>query len=87
MPTPNASYSVSLTVELDHRPGTLGRLTTAIGDAGGNITAVDIVEADHQRIVRDVTVLATDDVHVRRSVDRSKSSTASTSGRGRTGRS
>ncbi len=34
-------YSVSLKVMLDNVPGVLGRLTSTIGDAGGNIFAVD----------------------------------------------
>ncbi|MBW3669093.1 MAG: NAD-dependent malic enzyme [Actinobacteria bacterium] len=65
MPTPNASYSVRLRIELDNRPGVLGRLTTAIGEAGGNISALDIAEATTSLIVRDVTVFAVDDEHVR----------------------
>ncbi len=63
MVTPNVSYSVVLRVELSHRPGTLGRLTTAIGDAGGNILGVDIVEVSGDVIIRDITVLATDVDH------------------------
>jgi len=64
--SPNASYSVRIRVELDHRPGTLGRLTSAIGDAGGNIAGLDMVEARGPRMVRDVTVLAIDEAHVER---------------------
>jgi malate dehydrogenase (oxaloacetate-decarboxylating) len=64
MPAPNASYSVRLRVELENRPGVLGRLTTAIGEAGGNISALDIVEASGTVIVRDVTVYAVDEGHV-----------------------
>jgi malate dehydrogenase (oxaloacetate-decarboxylating) len=64
--TPNASYSVCLRVEIDNRPGMLGRLTTVIGEAGGNILALDIVEARSSSIVRDVTVYAGDDVQVER---------------------
>ncbi|SHE49195.1 malate dehydrogenase (oxaloacetate-decarboxylating) [Ferrithrix thermotolerans DSM 19514] len=63
MVTPNVSYSVVLRVELSHRPGTLGRLTTAIGEAGGNILGVDIVEVSDDVIVRDITVLAVDVEH------------------------
>ena len=40
MATPTAAFSIRLRVRLDNRPGTLGRLATAIGDAGGNITAL-----------------------------------------------
>jgi len=37
---PTAAYSIRLRVRLDNRPGSLGRLATAVGDAGGNIAAI-----------------------------------------------
>ena len=40
MATPTAAYSIRLRVRLANRPGTLGHLATAIGDAGGNIVAI-----------------------------------------------
>jgi hypothetical protein len=40
---PVASCSVTLRVKLVNRSGSLGRLTTAIGRAGGDIGAIDIV--------------------------------------------
>ncbi len=42
-PTPSASYSLTLRVKLSSRAGSLGELTTAIGRAGGDIGAIDIV--------------------------------------------
>ncbi len=42
----SAQYSIILRVEIDHRPGMLGRVATAIGDAGGSIGSVDLVDAD-----------------------------------------
>jgi malate dehydrogenase (oxaloacetate-decarboxylating) len=35
------AYSISLKVRLQNLPGALGRLTTAVGEAGGNITAIE----------------------------------------------
>ncbi len=64
MSTPNAAYSVRMRVELENRPGTFARLATAIGDAGGTLGALDIVEATTERMVRDVTVYAGDEGHV-----------------------
>jgi malate dehydrogenase (oxaloacetate-decarboxylating) len=64
MPVPNASYSVCIRVEVDHKPGSLGRVATAIGEAGGNIAALDIVEVVGDRIVRDVTIFAGGEEHV-----------------------
>ncbi|MGH9300963.1 MAG: NAD-dependent malic enzyme [Acidimicrobiales bacterium] len=69
MPTPNASYSVAIRVQLENQPGTLARLTTAIGGAGGNILGLDIVEIAGPRMVRDVTVLASGTDHVTRIKD------------------
>ena len=64
MATPNVSHSVTIRAEISHRPGALGRLTTAIGEAGGNILGLDLIEVGHDLIIRDITVLATDDDHV-----------------------
>ena len=52
----SAGNSIILRVKLSHSPGVLGRLTAAIGDAGGNIGAIDIVSAEREFLVRDITV-------------------------------
>ena len=44
--TPSAQYSLTLRVEIDHRPGMLGKVASAIGDAGGTIGAVDLVQVE-----------------------------------------
>ncbi|MEP7337961.1 MAG: ACT domain-containing protein, partial [Acidobacteriota bacterium] len=41
---PSEGYSITLRLRLANRPGMLGHVTSAIGEAGGNIGAVDIVE-------------------------------------------
>jgi malate dehydrogenase (oxaloacetate-decarboxylating) len=56
VPSVSAQYSIILRVEIDHRPGMLGRVATAIGDAGGSITSVDLVSLDQKHTVRDITV-------------------------------
>ena len=63
MAATNAAYSVRIRVEVGNEPGSLGRLATAIGTAGGNITALDIVDATTARIVQDVSVDARNDSH------------------------
>ncbi|HEX9375181.1 MAG TPA: ACT domain-containing protein, partial [Actinomycetota bacterium] len=63
--TPSAGYTFSLRVNLANTPGTLGRLTTAIGRAGGNIGAIDLVEHRITMVVRDITVLCRDEGHAR----------------------
>jgi len=61
--TPSASYSITVRVEIKNRPGMLGRVTSAIGEAGGDIGAVDIVELLKDIVVRDFTINARDDRH------------------------
>src|SRR5678810_357815 len=43
-PTPSASYSLTLRVKLSSRAGSLGELTTAIGRAGGDIGAIELMQ-------------------------------------------
>ncbi len=62
-PTPSASYSLTLRVRLSSRAGSLGELTTAIGKAGGDIGAIDIVTVGNNYIIRDVTVSSVSSTH------------------------
>jgi malate dehydrogenase (oxaloacetate-decarboxylating) len=61
--SPNPAYSVRLRVEVGNTPGSLGRLATAIGEQGGNIAALDIVEATAASVIEDVTIDARDEGH------------------------
>src|ERR671915_161732 len=60
---PSASYSFTLRVEFPHRAGSLGKILTAVGDAGAMVGAVDIVRMGQQRSTRDITVNARDSKH------------------------
>jgi malate dehydrogenase (oxaloacetate-decarboxylating) len=62
-PTPSASYSLTLRVRLSSRAGSLGELTIAIGRAGGDIGAIDIVTVGNDYIIRDITVSAVSSSH------------------------
>ncbi|MBA2705358.1 MAG: NAD-dependent malic enzyme, partial [Blastocatellia bacterium] len=53
---PSDSYSLTIRVKLSSRAGTLGEVTTAIGRAGGDIGAIDIVSVGRDYIIRDITV-------------------------------
>ena len=59
----SASYSVTLRVRLDDRPGTFADLARAIADAGGLLGAIDLVRVETGAKVRDVSVFATDVAH------------------------
>jgi malate dehydrogenase (oxaloacetate-decarboxylating) len=61
--TPSASYSLTLRIELDNEPGMLGEVTSAIGEAGGSVGAIDIVKAASGKLVRDITVDASSQEH------------------------
>lgn len=52
----STQYSIALEVSLDNSPGILGKLTTAIGDAGGNIFAVDGFVAKGPTLERKIVV-------------------------------
>jgi malate dehydrogenase (oxaloacetate-decarboxylating) len=67
---PSASYSFILRTETSNRPGMLGQLTTAIGEVGGDIGALDIVRAGGSRMVRDLTIAARDEIHADTIVNR-----------------
>lgn len=69
MHTPSASYSLTLRVKLSSRAGTLGQVATAIGRAGGDIGAIDIVSAGSDFIIRDITVSAASSDHGEKIVD------------------
>ena len=56
MAAPSAQYSLIIRVEIPNRPGMLGRVASAIGDAGGNIGSVDLVSVDSTDTLRDITV-------------------------------
>lgn len=61
--TPSAQYRLTIRVKLDDAPGNLARLTTAIGDAGGIVAAVDMVEMDGSSSLRDIVVDASGREH------------------------
>ena len=63
MPVPNASYSITMRVHLGDDPRGVGRVTTAVGEAGGGVVAVDIVESRGERMVVDLTINASDADH------------------------
>src|SRR5262245_61791895 len=67
-PRPTEGYSITLRLRLANKPGVLGKVTSAIGEAGGNIGAIDIVEVGANQLVRDITVAAGNDVHAKQIV-------------------
>ena len=68
-PTPNASYSLTLRVRIHNKPGKLGEITTAIGQAGGDIEGIDIVSVGKDFLIRDITVNAASENHDEQIID------------------
>ena len=54
---------MTLRVRLSSRAGSLGELTMAIGRAGGDIGAIDIVTVGNDHIIRDITVSSVSSKH------------------------
>src|SRR5881628_2685908 len=69
---PTASYSLTIRLEIDNRPGMLGKVTSAIGKAGGDIGAIDLVEVRKKTLIRDLTFKASDEPHGQQVVKRLK---------------
>ncbi len=67
---PTASHSQTVRLEIKNVPGMLGRVTSAIGKAGGDIGAIDLVQAGKAIVIRDVTFNGRDERHGQQVVDR-----------------
>jgi len=61
--TPSAQYRLTIRIQLDDNPSVLGNVTSAIGEAGGLVGAVDVVDSDAGHSVRDVMVDASGREH------------------------
>ena len=61
--TPSAQYRLSIRVKLADSQGILGHVTSTIGDAGGIVGAVDLVETDGAHSLRDIVVDASGREH------------------------
>jgi malate dehydrogenase (oxaloacetate-decarboxylating) len=66
------SYAITVRLRYHDRPGLLGKITTAIGDANGFIGAVDIVGVTEGQIARDITINASTVEHGQQIVEKIK---------------
>ena len=60
---PTAAYSIHLQVALDNVPNTLGRLATAIGEAGANIMSMGGFDVRGDLLVNDVVANCRNEEH------------------------
>jgi malate dehydrogenase (oxaloacetate-decarboxylating) len=66
---PTAAFSITLDCQLENVPGALGQLCTAIGDAGGNIGALDGFDVRGPNLRRNLVVHCRDEAHQQQVVD------------------
>ena len=55
---PSESYSITMRLEIQNKVGMLGKVTTSIGEVGGDIGAVDLSGHGKGTVIRDVTARA-----------------------------
>src|SRR5215213_7295826 len=60
---PSPSYSMTLRIEYRNSVGMMGRITSVIGEAGGDVGAIDIVTGTRETTTRDITFSAADYEH------------------------
>jgi len=66
---PSISYSITVRLDLPAGGPAISRLTTAVEQAGGIVTALDVSASGHDRIQIDVTCAASDTDHAQRIVE------------------
>src|SRR3954467_3049059 len=54
-PVPSASSSIPVRLPADGDPASIGRIATAVGSAGGAVTAIDVVDSRSDGLTVDVT--------------------------------
>src|SRR6476469_8027569 len=63
MAATTSSYSITMRLHTAPDHGVVGAVATAIAQAGGIVTAIDVAESSHERLVVDVTCSASDADH------------------------
>ncbi len=64
-----SSYSITMRLHTAPDHGVVGTVATTISHAGGIVTAIDVADSSHERLVVDVTCSAADADHSERVVD------------------
>lgn len=58
-----SSYSITMRLHTTPDHGVVGEVATTLAKAGGVVTAIDVAESTHERLVVDVTCSAVDETH------------------------
>ncbi|MGB8699249.1 MAG: NAD-dependent malic enzyme [Thermosynechococcaceae cyanobacterium] len=67
--TPNPSYSITVQIKIPNQAGMLAQVVLAIGEAGGNIGHIDVLQRDRKTVVRELTIDAASQDHAESIVD------------------
>lgn len=67
--TPNSSFSLTIRVKLPNQTGMLAQVLQSIGDAGGSLGHIDLLERTHTSLTREITVNASSTEHAGTIVD------------------
>jgi malate dehydrogenase (oxaloacetate-decarboxylating) len=62
-PLPSAGFSITVRLSVKADPTAIGRLTTTVGEAGGVVTALDVVDSDPVAVIVDLTCDTADAAH------------------------
>ncbi len=65
MAATTSSYSITMRLHTAPDHGVVGAVATAIAQSGGIVTAIDVAESSHERLVVDVTCSASDADHAK----------------------
>jgi malate dehydrogenase (oxaloacetate-decarboxylating) len=65
MAATTSSYSITMRLHTAPDHGVVGAVATTITQAGGIVTAIDVAESSHERLVVDVTCSASDAAHAK----------------------
>src|SRR3954466_6458302 len=68
-PVTSASYSITVRLTASGHPESIGKIATAVGSAGGAVTAIDVVDSRPEGLTVDVTCSAADAGHSEEMVD------------------
>ncbi|RJK95480.1 NAD-dependent malic enzyme [Vallicoccus soli] len=66
---PSVSYSNTVRLDVPAQGQVMSRLTTAVEQAGGIVTALDVIESGREALTVDVTIAASDTAHAESVVD------------------
>src|ERR1043166_5016134 len=66
---PSAGFSITVRVSVPADSTAIGRIATAVGDAGAVVTALDVVDSDHVHVIADVTCDTANTAHAEQVVE------------------